>query len=104
MKRHFLIKLIPPRPSFALDMTHEEKRLMQEHVAYWTTLAEKGVALLFGPVFDPAGSYGIGVVEVEKEEDLKVLTADDPVAKSDGQFRHEAYAMPQVIVGKHANR
>ena len=104
MKRHFLIKLIPPRPSFALDMTHEERRLMQEHVAYWTTLAEQGVALVFGPVLDPAGPYGIGVVEVEKEEDLKILTANDPVAKPDGQFRHQAYAMPQVVVGKQANR
>jgi uncharacterized protein len=100
MKRHFLIKLIPPRPSFALDMTNEEKGLMQEHVVYWTALADKGVALLFGPVLDPAGSYGIGVVEVQNEEELKVLTANDPVTKSGREFRHEAYVMPQVIVAK----
>ena len=49
MKRHSLIKLIPPRPFFALDMTNEEKRLMQEHVVYWTGLADKGVALLLVP-------------------------------------------------------
>jgi uncharacterized protein YciI len=98
MKSHFLIKLIPPRPSFALDMTDEEKRLMQEHVSYWTGLAEKGVALLFGPVLDPAGSYGIGVVAVEKEQDINDLTVNDPVIKSGLQFRHEAYVMPQVVV------
>jgi uncharacterized protein len=98
MKRYFLIKLIPPRPSFALDMTDVEKRLMQEHVAYWTGLAAKGVALLFGPVLDPAGSYGIGVVEIEREEDVDVLIANDRVTKSGGQFRHEAYVMPRVIV------
>jgi uncharacterized protein YciI len=98
MKRHFLIKLIPPRTTFALDMTDAEKRLMQEHLAYWTSLAAKGVALLFGPVLDLAGSYGIGVVRVEKEEDVHVITANDPVAKSGSQFRHEAYVMPQVIV------
>jgi uncharacterized protein len=98
MKRHFLIKLIPPRTTFAQDMTDAEKRLMQEHVAYWTSLAAKGVALLFGPVLDPAGSYGIGVVRVEKEEDVHVITANDPVAKSGSQFRHAAYVMPQVIV------
>jgi uncharacterized protein len=100
MKLHFLIKLIPPRPSFALDMTDEEKRLMQEHVVYWTGLADNGVALLFGPVLDPSGSYGIGVVEVENEEDVKVLAANDPVTKSGRQFRHEAYMMPQVVVAK----
>ena len=104
MKRYFLIKLVPPRPSFALDMTEEEKQLMQEHVAYWTGLANAGVALLFGPVLDPAGSYGIGIVAVENEEDLKPLTTNDPVAKSGHQFRHEAYAMPRVIVGKQSNR
>jgi uncharacterized protein len=100
MKRHFLIKLIPPRPSFALDMTNEEKRLMQEHVVYWTGLADNGVALLFGPVLDPAGSYGIGVLEVQYEEELKVLIANDPVTKSGREFTHEAYLMPQVVVAK----
>lgn len=101
MKRHFLIKLIPPRPSFAQDMSVEERQLMQEHIAYWSKLAETGVALLFGPVADPAGSYGIGVVAVDEEKQVALLTAADPVAKSGGHFRHEAYAMPQVIAAKH---
>ena len=72
---------------------------MQRHGEYWSGLADKGVALIFGPVLDPAGSYGIGIVEVEKAEDLKDLTANDPVSKSSGQFKHEAYPMPQVVVG-----
>jgi len=102
MKRHFLIKLIPPRPSFPLDMTKEERQLMQEHVAYWTKLAESGIALLFGPVSDPAGSYGIGVVEVEQEKDIAALTANDPVTKSGLPFKHEPYVMPQLVVsGRH---
>jgi hypothetical protein len=100
MKSHFLIKLIPPRTSFALDMTNEERRLMHEHVVYWTGLAERGIALLFGPVLDPAGSYGIGVVELEQEEDLRVLIANDPVTSTDSLFRHESYVMPQLIVGR----
>jgi uncharacterized protein len=104
MSTHFLVKLIPPRPSFALDMTDEEKRLMQQHVEYWSDLAQKGVALIFGPVLDPAGSYGIGVVEVERAEDLKDLTANDPVSKSGRQFRHEVHPMPQVVVGSPLTR
>lgn len=100
MKRHFLIKLIPPRPSFALDMSEEERGLMQQHIAYWAALAEKGVAVCFGPVLDPAGSYGIGVVELANEADLKLLTANDPVTRSGGLFRHEAYVMPQLVVAK----
>ncbi len=103
MKCHFLIRLIPPRPSFAQDMTDEERQLMQQHVAYWTELADAGVALLFGPVSDPAGSYGIGVVEVE-EEQVAVLTANDPVTTSGLQFKHEAYVMPRVVVSKQLRR
>jgi uncharacterized protein len=100
MKRHFLIKLIPPRPSFALDMSEEERELMQQHIAYWTALAEKGVALCFGPVLDPAGSYGIGVVELADEAGLEVLTANDPAARSGGLFKHKAYVMPGLVVAK----
>lgn len=100
MKRHFLIKLIPPRLSFAQDMTSEERQLMHQHVDYWKSLSEAGVALLFGPVTDPAGSYGIGVVEVEDEEQVAVLTANDPVTGSGGRFKHEVYVMPQVVVSK----
>lgn len=104
MSAHFLVKLIPPRPSFALDMTDEEGCLMKLHGEYWADLAQKGVALIFGPVLDPAGSYGIGVVEVEKAEDLNDLTANDPVSKSGLQFRHEAHPMPEVVVGSPLNR
>lgn len=103
MKRYFLIKLIPPRPSFAQDMTSAERELMQRHVAYWTGLAETGVALVFGPVADPSGSYGIGVVEVE-EDHVAELTANDPVTKSGLEFKHEAYVMPQVVVAKQPRR
>ena len=99
MKRHFLIKLIPPRPSFAQDMTDEERQLMRRHVAYWTGLVASGIALLFGPVAAPSGGYGIGIVEVE-EDQVAVLIANDPVTTSGRQFKHEAHFMPQVIESK----
>jgi hypothetical protein len=31
MERYFFIKLNPPRPSFAFDMTDEERAVMCEH-------------------------------------------------------------------------
>lgn len=76
---------------------------MHQHVVYWTELADKGIAILFGPVSDPSGSYGIGVVEVEEEE-VALLTANDPVTTSGRQFKHEAYIMPRVIVSKKLRR
>jgi hypothetical protein len=33
-KQHFFLKLNPPRPTFMLDMTADEKAIMQKHVAY----------------------------------------------------------------------
>jgi len=50
-----VIRLLPPRPTFALDMTAEEAAMMAEHVAYWGGLLERGVAIVFGPVGDPKG-------------------------------------------------
>jgi hypothetical protein len=60
---HFFLKLIAPRPTFATDMSEAERKMMQEHVVYWKGRQDKGEVLVFGPVMDPKGSYGMGVVE-----------------------------------------
>lgn len=57
---YYLYKLIPPSPTFHLDATAEEKEIMGRHIAYRTALTDKGMAIVFGPVFDPAGVYGLG--------------------------------------------
>ncbi len=75
---HYFLKLNPSRPTFAQDMTDEERAIMQQHVAYWSVLMEKGHVVVFGPVLDPRGVYGMGVVEVENEEQLWELTMNDP--------------------------
>lgn len=51
-----------------LDMTAEEREVMQRHVSYWTSLLDEGRVIVFGPVFDPKGDYGAGVVSVDNEE------------------------------------
>jgi uncharacterized protein len=55
-------------------------------------LADKGTVVVYGPVFDPNGSYGMGVIEAETEEDVQRLIADDPVRKAN-LGRHEFYPM-----------
>jgi len=75
----FLIKLIPPRPSFAQDMTAAERQVMQAHVGYWKGLAERGLVVVFGPVLDPEGVWGVAIVEVTGEPQVHELIADDPV-------------------------
>jgi len=93
---YFFSRLNPPRPSFAQDMTEEEHRLMGEHVVYWKAFAEKGIALLFGPVADPKGTFGICVTQVESEAEMQSLTANDPVVRT-GNFTVEFYPMPNLI-------
>ncbi len=93
----FVYKLIPPRPTFALDMTEDEAAIMSQHVAYWQTLADRRVAVVFGPVADPAGSWGLGVVEAEAQAEVEAIRDADP-AVVNGLGRVEIYAMPGAIV------
>ncbi len=92
-KKHFFLKLNPPRPSFALDMTDEERAIMGSHVTYWTPHAQTGTVVVLGPVADPKGIYGIAVVAVDDEEQLNELVANDPATKIGS---YEIYPMPGV--------
>ena len=74
----FIIRLIAPRPSFALDMTDDERAVMGQHAAHWQRFIESGQMVVFGPVVDGTGSWGLGVVEAEDEDELRAYAASDP--------------------------
>jgi uncharacterized protein YciI len=93
-----LCKLLPPRPTFPADISESEAALMREHAAYWSGLTERGAAVVFGPVFDPAGVWGLAIVEAADEKTASTLANDDPVIRSACGFRYEIYPMPQAIV------
>jgi uncharacterized protein YciI len=78
----FVMRLKAPRPTFALDMSDEERRIMARHAAYWQPWIESGRMVIFGPVLDTSGSWGLGVVEADDEEDLRAFAAGDPVVTS----------------------
>jgi YCII-related domain len=63
----FVFRLKAPRPNFALDMSDEEREIMGRHAAYWQPLIDSGQMVVFGPVLDDTGSWGLGVVEAEDE-------------------------------------
>jgi uncharacterized protein YciI len=92
---HFLYKFVP-RPDFPTTMTETEATVMREHVAYWQTLADKGTAVAFGPVADPAGSWGIAIVEAETSDQVQAIRAADPVVIS-GLGPVDIYPMPNAI-------
>jgi uncharacterized protein len=74
----FVIRLIAPRPTFALDITDEERAIMVRHAAYWQPRIDAGQAVVFGPVLDDRGTWGLGVVEAEDEDELRSFAAADP--------------------------
>jgi uncharacterized protein len=76
---HFVYKLVPPRTAFALDMDETEAELMAQHAAYWRDQLDHGNVIVFGPVMDPAGLWGLGVLETDDEAAARRLALADPV-------------------------
>lgn len=94
---HFVYKLIPPRPSFGPgDMTEVEAAIMADHAAYWSQQLANGSAVVFGPVTDPTGNWGLAVVEADTEADVHALRDDDPAITS-GLATAEILAMPVAV-------
>lgn len=78
----FVLRLQAPRPNFAFDMTEEERELMGRHAAHWQPYIDSGQMVVFGPVLDDTGSFGLGVVEAADEAELRAFAAADPVVSS----------------------
>jgi uncharacterized protein YciI len=78
----FVFRLKAPRPTFALDMSDEEREIMGRHAEHWQPFIDAGQMVVFGPVLDASGSWGLGVVEAEDEDELRAAAAADPVVVS----------------------
>jgi len=96
----YVLRLVPPRPTFPVDMTEQERRVMQEHVVYWTGHAQTGTVIAFGPVADPKGAWGVAIVLVPDEATIKKLTDEDPVMRHAIGARYEILPMPQLVLGR----
>ena len=59
-------------------MTDAEREIMDRHAAHWQPYIDSGQMVIFGPVLDDDGSWGLGVVEAEDEEELRAFAARDP--------------------------
>ena len=74
-----MFRLKAPRPDFALSLSDEEREIMGRHAAYWQPLIDSGQMVVFGPVLDSTGSWGLGVLEADDEDEVRALAAGDPV-------------------------
>jgi hypothetical protein len=93
---YFFVKTQNPRPTFHVDMTAEERAIMNRHVAYWSDKARQGIAIVFGPVMDPTGVYGIGVHRVQDETEMCMLLEQDP---ANGLLQYDVSPMPRAVIG-----
>ena len=96
----FLLRLIPPRPTFITDMDDAERAVMGRHVDYWTGLTKEGRALGFGPVAGPDGGYGVGVALAEDGATVESLRDADPVMLSGLGFRYEIEPFLQLVTAE----
>jgi hypothetical protein len=78
-------------------MTDHERAIMMEHVAYWTEKMQQGKVYAFGPVMDPKEIYGLGVIAVENEQELKDFIVNDPA----GEINTYEYFPMKAVVPKH---
>jgi uncharacterized protein YciI len=93
----WLIRIVPPRPTFAEDATQAEEALMEQHLAYWKDLSDKGLWLFGGPVLDPRGVYGILAVRAATEDEARALGNGDPAVKA-GVIKIEVAEMRVVFM------
>jgi uncharacterized protein YciI len=97
-ERFYVCRLLPPRSNFATDMTPEERQAMEAHAAYWSEHLRRGVAVLYGPVADPKGTWGLGVIRVKDEEQMQELVERDPAILARIGVSYEVLPMPKAVV------
>src|ERR1700684_2928041 len=94
---HFVYRLIPPRPTFDEDMPEAERAIMGRHAQYWAGIMQAGKVVVYGPVTDGSGAWGLGVLEADSEAEARALVEGDP-GISAGMGTYELGGMPVAIV------
>jgi uncharacterized protein YciI len=98
-QKTWFVRLIPPRTTFANDMTETELPLMNAHFVYWKGMFDKGVCLFGGPVLDPKGVYAVMVIQAATEDEARAIASADPSVKG-GLNRIELAEMRIALLQK----
>ncbi len=96
--KYFVCRLNGPRPTFPADITERERELMQRHAQYWMPHLQSGKVLVFGPVLDPAGVWGMAALELPDDDDPARYAAQDPVILTDAGFSYDILPMASALV------
>jgi uncharacterized protein len=95
--RFFFVRLVGPRASFLQDMTDDERAIMKDHGEYWRGQLAAGKVIVFGPVADPKGAWGLGVLRVQDEAEIASFQANDPAIKRIPGMRYEVLPMLTAV-------
>jgi uncharacterized protein len=74
----YFFRLNPPRADFAQTMMPDEQRAMAEHQEYWQQLLRDGRVVVYGPVADPEGVWGMGVLRAADRAEVLAIAERDP--------------------------
>jgi uncharacterized protein len=74
----FLVLLRPTREGLPFDPTEDEARIVREHYAYLVRLRDEGKLVVAGPSIRPGDTFGIGVLDIDDEEEVEAIVAADP--------------------------
>lgn len=75
-----------------MDMTPEERVLMQEHARYTRESFDAGKILIYGPVMAPQGAFGMAVFEAADESEVRLVLESDPTVRA-GMNKFEIHPM-----------
>jgi uncharacterized protein len=95
---YFFSRLNAPRPTLAHDMTAAEAAVMDRHADYWSELLARGSAVVFGPVLDPKGAWGLGIIRADNEAEAREVIEADPILGADLGFSYEMSPMPRTYL------
>lgn len=74
----FLFRLIAPRADFTQTMTPAEQHAMAAHQEYWRQLLAHGRVVVYGPIADPEGISGMGVLRATDRAEVLAIAECDP--------------------------
>ncbi len=95
--RYFLCRLIPPRPNFVATMSADERTVMLNHGAYWQERLKEGIAIAYGPVADPKGDWGVGIIAAPDHAAVETFRDADPAILSGRGFSYEILPMLALV-------
>jgi hypothetical protein len=74
----WLVILRPTREEMPFEPTEEESRIVSDHYDYLVSLRDEGKLVVAGPSAVVGDTIGIGVLDVESEDEVRAIVAADP--------------------------